>query len=143
MQKTWSATAKAKQGKSKNTASSFPPKSPETKKKRVKKATKLNKSKENLGDYSSDHLSEAEVSDSGVSVATPKTVSSSTSTGSRTTLLANHIEKQLIIDIENSGGIHHFDAGKKQGLRDLLDSSDFSEYYGHLGDDLRYHPSML
>jgi hypothetical protein len=61
-------------------------------------------------------------------------VKSESSTGSRTRLPRN-IEKALLQDITKSGGIALYDAGKSQGLCDLLNSN--KELFGPWGDNIR------
>jgi hypothetical protein len=80
-------------------------------------------------------------SDSGLGAApdtpasTVVTVASSASSARKNTKLAHNVEKQLLVDIQASGGIHRFDQGKPQGLNILLDKRP--HIFGIRGDTLR------
>jgi len=62
----------------------------------------------------------------------------STSTaGSQRERLPRVVEKQLILDIIDAGGIKEFSFGKKQALSKLLDKPDRQGTYGDRGDPIR------
>jgi hypothetical protein len=48
-----------------------------------------------------------------------------------------HVEKQVVQDIEDNGGIAVFNAGKTQGTCSLLDNPERSNLYGPRGGPLR------
>jgi hypothetical protein len=64
--------------------------------------------------------------------------SSVTSTGSKRGL-PEHIDKQLITDIEESGGIDNFDAGVPQATSQIiLNNPERENIYGKRGDPIRH-----
>jgi hypothetical protein len=48
-----------------------------------------------------------------------------------------HVEKQVVQDIEDNGGLSVFDAGKAQGIASLLDNPERENLYGPRGGPLR------
>lgn len=84
------------------------------------------------GGQSSDDQSESE-EETSVASGT-----SGTSTGSnKREKLSLVVEKQLLQDIEERGGLALFDAGKTQGLAELLDNQERENIYGPKGGPLR------
>ena len=69
----------------------------------------------------------------------PKTTGSVTSTGSKGTRkqLSLNIQKTVLQDIENSGGIGLFTVGQSQALAKLLDNPERATIYGNRGDKIR------
>jgi len=76
-----------------------------------------------------DSSSEVEYSDSDAETKSVATSASNKTESSREKLQL-HIEKQLLIDIENLGGIANFREGKKTALADILNNPDRQEIYG-------------
>lgn len=72
-------------------------------------------------------------------VATAQASSSGSvvSAGSNRGKLEFCVEKQVLKDIEESGGLHLFEKGKTQGLSQLLDNPDRRRLYGERGDGTR------
>jgi len=72
-------------------------------------------------------------------VATAQAPSSGsvTSAGSNREKLELCVEKQVLKDIEERGGLHFFEKGKTQGLSQLLDNPDRRRLYGERGDSTR------
>jgi hypothetical protein len=84
--------------------------------------------------YSSDEVED--YSDAG-SFVSRSSYGSRASTSSTRKRLPFHVEKSLITDIEERGGLEEFDRGKKQGLSFLFEKSENSELYGKRGSELR------
>ena len=92
-------------------------------------------------DYSSDEFEiltddeQASVGAASVCRSVRTTTSKSTSSGTRSRLPHN-VEKQLLLDIEQNGGIVFIARKKGQGLSDLLHKVN-RKIYGNRGDDIR------
>ena len=85
--------------------------------------------------YSSTSSSGSGAAPDTPAASTVATVASSTSSARKKTRLPQNVEKQLLVDIQASGGIHLFDQGKPQGLNILLDKR--THLFGSRGDTLR------
>ena len=106
------------------------------------KTTKRTSLPDNSSVGSDDFEYSASSSDSGFgavpetpATSTVATAASTASSARKHARLPRHVEKQLLVDIQASGGIHLFDQGRQHELNNLLDKR--THLFGQRGDTLR------